>query len=110
MKLTVEDIKNNLDFCDGDREISQEDIFKFLEENIDNIHFSCINDNVQWELCKVKEYEELEDKDCMEKHYLAEINVDDEDNLTLEDTDNSPVEINFGICKDRKISWIQYFD
>lgn len=107
MKLTVDDIKNNLDFCDG--EISQEAVLNFLDNNIDYINFSCIDDDAEWEVCKLKEFEELEDKDYVEKHYIGLINVDDEGNLTLEDFDNTQVEIGFAYYKDRKISWIQYF-
>jgi len=108
MKLTIDDIKNNLDFCNG--VIPQKIIFSFLEKTIENIEFSCIDYDVKWELCKLKKYEELEDVDFKEKWYLGNINVDDEGNLTLEDNDNTQIEIGFATYKDRKESWIQYFD
>lgn len=105
MNLTLKDIKDNLYFNDGG--IPDEDIFEFLDKNIDNMKFTCIDKNVKYEERIFKE-EELED--YSEELYKANIYIDDDGKFTLNDTDNTPIEINFIICNDKKACCIQYFD
>ncbi|MFT8349233.1 hypothetical protein [Clostridium saccharoperbutylacetonicum] len=105
MKLTLADIKDNLEFNDGG--IPEEKIFSFLEENIQDMEFTCIDYDVKYE---IRSFKDDEFQDHKEEWYRADINIDDDGNFTLEDSDNTPIEITVAICNDKKSSSIQYFD
>lgn len=105
-KINIFDIKNNLDFCEG---ISPDKVLSFLELYINNMKFDCIDNNVSWENSVFKAIEDREISDTSEeKWYLSNIYIDNNNNMTLEYTDNESIEVYFATFKNEKLSWIRY--
>ena len=73
MDFTIQDIRDNLAYNESGFDTNT--ILNFIESNMGTMEFTCIDDNVDWDMRTFKDNEDSTEQLCLLNVYIDDVNL-----------------------------------